>query len=247
MLSQVAHAERPGLRGAMSKTLSVFDQTLQYLHFKIDFTPIQTDSTLTDLFYSIQYKEYGSNQEFPWVALGDGHLINLPGQRKQIEGPFYGAREIKYKFRFEIIHSGGKAEQDSLRIHIYSTNPARDAAYVDSYYKAPFKVIATFFDGNGIKRATDSYSLVSTLVGVVKVLRGGSVVTFVVTFALETAATFLVGRLLDDYASKKPVEFAITCNACNAQFNLSRLERAGFAFKCKTSGCGNRGNIDWIQ
>lgn len=216
---------------------------VEYLHFKIRTIPeyhYYSIPYLTDIYYSIEYKEYGTPEKFKWVDLYDGHLINDIDKKysTQWQGPFIGNRQISYKFMFELIKDNHK--ENKLKLTIFSTNPELDFKYCNIYPNFPFKVNAFYYNTDNLEEVIDIYSGASTIYTVYSIAKSSNIAVTIGTAILENIIIYAI----KSHISNMPIYLSIRCNVCGQEerivinnLNYNKL------YTCKTDGCHNSAKI----
>jgi len=228
------------------------NKIIRHLHFTLTIKPIVDLSQLTDLFYSVDYNEAGTNRVYEWVRIYDGHLINVPelGLHRQWKGPFSGIRQIRYQFYFELIDDGESDFKKSLLIRIFSTHPELDAEYFRQIDKSPFDVTAYYYDTKLIKRALQIYKVISNIKSGFKLISGiahfGESANPVVGITAEIGMfvfEYLIVSEIEKRLDNPSIEIHLKCHVCKKEFVLPPQKQRQIYFECDTPGCGNRANI----
>ena len=218
---------------------------IDFLHFKIySYPEYYNDNLLTDIYYYVSYKEFGTPEKYIWVKLFDGHLINDLNNEynKQWKGPFPGNRDISYKFLFEIVKKSNNINK--FRVTIFSTNPVLDAKYCNVSYSAPFDITAYYYNTNDIKTALDIYSNVSTISTLYSIAKDANIGVAVASTVIEIVVIYAIKSYLDQL----PIYLEIKCNVCghSEQIKIKSLNYKK-SYTCKTYGCHNKAEIYVIQ
>lgn len=215
---------------------------IDFLHFKIYSYPEYyiNENLLTDVYYSVSYKEFGTPEKHIWIKLFDGHVINDLNSEynKQWKGPFPGNRDISYKFLFEIIKKSNNINK--FRATIFSTNPVLDSKYCNVSYHSPFEITAYYYNTNGIKTVLDIYSSVSTVNTLYSIPKVANVGVAIASIVIETLVIYAIKTYLDQL----PIYLEIKCNVCGHSERI-KIESLNYkkSYTCKTYGCHNKAEI----
>jgi|WetSurMetagenome_2_1015567.scaffolds.fasta_scaffold00376_6 hypothetical protein len=237
---------------AYSKLFTINDDTREvgYLHFKIQTIPeyfhlSNNESQLTDIYYSIKYKEYGTPENVTWVKIFDGQLVNDLARvyTQQWKGPFPGNRDISYKFLFELI-SDTIQHLDKLNITIFSTNPELDFKYCSIPAAFPFQVSAIYYNTENLVKVIEVYSGCSNIHTIYKLASSTNIVTTIGTAILEEIVIYAIKAELRNL----PVYLTIKCNVCGKTETL-KINDINYKniYQCNTPGCHNRAEIRLIE
>ncbi len=220
--------------------IDTVNNEIKFLHFKIKTQPeyyYYSRPYLTDVYYSVEYKEFGTPETFECVELYDGHLINDIEKKysKQWQGPFIGNRDISYKFLFEL----ESKNQNILSLTIFSTNPEMDLRYCNVDPNFPFQVNAVYRADNLIK-AIDIYSNVSTINAIYSIARSTNIALTIGTAVLEDIIVYAIQSKL----SNLPIYLTIKCNVCgHSETIIINSLNYSEIYTCKTNGCHNSAKI----
>ena len=216
---------------------------VKYLHFKIRTIPEYhyfSKPYLTDIYYSIEYKEFGTPEVFEWVELYEGHLINDLEKKysTQWQGPFIGNRDISYKFLFELI--SGVQNENILNLTIFSTNPELDFKYCNINPNFPFQVSAVYYDTDNLVKAIDIYSGASTIYTAYSIVKSTNIYVTIGTAILENIIIYAIKA----YLSNLPIYLTIKCNVCGHEETIVINDlNYNRTYTCKTHGCHNSAKI----
>jgi hypothetical protein len=228
-------------------TIDSIKNEISYLHFKINTYPEFNYSILTDVNYTVKYQEFGTPEEFTWVKLFDGHLVNdlHHEYNSQWKGPFPGNRDILYQFYFELIRDSIENNNNKLQTTILSTNPELDYNYCNLNYKAPFDITAFYYNTENIKLVLDIYSNCSTVYTAYSVIvKGSNPVVAAASTIVEGLVIYAIKASLDKF----PIYLTITCNTCGYKETIE-IESLNYnnIYKCPTFGCHNMAEIRLIK
>ena len=220
-----------------------------FLHFTIKQIPefSTVDNKLTDIYYSIKYREFGTSESHDWVKVFSGHLVNDYNKdyNYQLKGPFWGNRDLSYKFLLEI------AKDTSLRISIFSTNPELDAKYCGADFNNPFDMVVDYYDATGIERLmkpvntlsniSTAYTIINGAVKGVKYgVRAANIPFAVASIAIENIAIYLIETSIQNL----PVKVDAHCNVCGANSTHHFKNKDGkMMVKCNSFGCHNMAEL----
>ena len=233
-------------------TLFSIDTTnneVRYLHFKIRTQPefhYFSKPYLTDVYYSIDYKEFGTPESFTWVELFDGHLINDLEKKysSQWQGPFAGNRGISYEFFFELMPGDSNDNSQKLNITIFSTDPELDFKYCNVDPHFPFQVKAIYYDTKNLETAMDIYSGASIIHTVYTMGKSSNVAVTIGTELLEEIITYAIQY----YLTNLPIYLTLKCNVCgHTETIVIKDLNYNEIYTCKTNGCYNSAKIILIN
>lgn len=250
LISNICYSQN-SFEKAYNKLVSVNKQTneVEYLHFKIQTIPeyyqSNSKSILTDVYYSIKYREFGTSDNITWVKIYDGHLVNDLAKKytQQWKGPYPGNRGISYKFFFELL-SDSNQQSDKLNITIFSTNPELDFKYCNISNNLPFQVSAVYYNTENIKTALHLFSGTSVIHTVFELIESSNVATAIGTAIIDEVAINVVKEELKNL----PIFITLKCNVCGKSetLKINDINYSGI-FTCKTPGCHNTARIRLVE
>jgi hypothetical protein len=218
---------------------------ISYLHFRINTFPEYAYDMLTDIHYSVKYREFGTPEEVTWVKLFDGHLVNDINHEYsfQWKGPFPGNRDISYKFFFELINDSIE-NTNKLKTIVFSTNPTLDYAYCNLDYNAPFEVTAYYYNIDNIKKIINIYSSCSAVYTIYSLAKGANPGVAVAWTIGETIVIYAVNAYLENL----PIYLTVKCNVCGHTESI-KIENLNYRkiYKCSSYGCQNMAEIRLIK
>jgi hypothetical protein len=230
-------------------TIDSITNEVEYLHFKIQTSPEYYESSprniLTDIYYSIKYREYGTPDDVMWVQIYDGHLVNDLEKEfnHQWKGPFPGNRDISYKFLFELV-SEPNQNSDKLNITIFSTNPVLDFKYCNFSGTIPFQVSAVYYNTKNLKMAIDVFTGCSTIHTAYELLKSSNIATTIGTAILEEIVVYAIKAEI----SNLPVYLTIKCNICGKTETI-KINNLNYSttYTCATPSCHNSAKIKIVE